>query len=140
MITWIVVRSAPSHAHPHTHTRKALKLIRIRADSFLFRLRITFAIYLSTDMQTSTKLDKYRPNVRKNDIKRHIKSPAFHDTVHAHPISNGIMIKVTSKSAMAKCVNIVSIRDGRLWRRFSNSTNTVILPIDESTIRTLHRQ
>lgn len=32
-------------------------------------------------MQTNTKLDKYKPNVRKNDIKRHIESPAFHDTV-----------------------------------------------------------
>lgn len=88
-------------------------------------------------MQTSTKLDKYSPNVRKNDIRRHIKSPAIHDTVQAQPISNGIIIKVTSKSAMAKCVNIVSIRDGRLRRRFSSSTNTVILPMDDSTIKML---
>lgn len=88
-------------------------------------------------MQTSTKLDKYNPNVRKNDINRHIKSPAFHDTVNAQPISNGIMKNVTSKSAIAKCVNIVSIRDGRLKRRFNSNTRTVILPIDDKTIKML---
>lgn len=47
-------------------------------------------------MQTSTKLERYNPKVRKKDMRRHIKSPAFHSTVKAHPISNGIMINVTS--------------------------------------------
>lgn len=37
------------------------------------------------DMQTSTKLDKYNPNVRKNAIRRQIKSPAVQDTVIAQP-------------------------------------------------------
>lgn len=41
---------------------------------------------------------------------------------------------------MAKCVNIVSTRDGRLSLedlRLSRRTNTVIFPIDESTISML---
>lgn len=100
--------------------------------------KIKRKIYLSIDMQTSTKLDKYRPNVRKNDIKRHIKSPAIHSTVYAHPISNGIIKNVTSKSAMAKCVSIASIRDGRLKRRRNNNTKTVTFPIDDNTIRMLY--
>lgn len=88
-------------------------------------------------MQTSTKLDKYKPNVRKNDIRRHIKSPACHDTVYAQPISNGINKNVTSKSAMAKCVSIVSMRDGRRKRRRTNNTSTVIFPMADSTNRML---
>lgn len=66
-----------------------------------------------------------------------MKSPALHDTVNAQPISNGIMMNVTSKSAMAKCVSILSIRDGRLNRRFNRRTRTVMFPIDESTIKIL---
>lgn len=89
-------------------------------------------------MQTNTKLDKYRPNVRKNDIMRHIKSPAFHVTVYAQPISIGIIKNVTSKSAMARCVSIVSIRDGRFSLRFISSTRTVMFPIDDITISTLN--
>lgn len=88
-------------------------------------------------MQTSTKLDRYNPNVRKNDIKRHIKSPAFHDTVYAHQISSGIIRNVTNKSAIAKCVSIASILDGRLNRLFSSSTNTVIFPVEDRTMRML---
>lgn len=88
-------------------------------------------------MQTNTKLERYNPNVRKNDIVRHIKSPASQETVRAHPISNGIMMNVTSKSAMAKCVNIVSTLDGRFDRRLSNRTNTVIFPIEDKTINIL---
>lgn len=41
---------------------------------------------------------------------------------------------------MAKCVNIVSMRDGRFERRFNSNTNTVIFPIDDSTIKTLHTE
>lgn len=94
--------------------------------------------HLSTDMHTSTKLDKYKPNVRKNDIRRHIKSPAFHVTVYAQPISMGIIRNVTSRSAIARCVSIASMRDGRFSLRFINSTNTVIFPIDDTTISTLY--
>lgn len=39
------------------------------------------------DIQTSTKLDKYNPKVRKNAIKRHMKSPAFQETVIAQPVT-----------------------------------------------------
>lgn len=46
-------------------------------------------------MQTSTKLDRCNPNVRKNAIKRHMISPALHWTVAAHPISSGIIKNVT---------------------------------------------
>lgn len=91
-------------------------------------------------MQTSTKLDKYRPNTRANIMMRHMRSPACHVTVIAQPISRGIINSVTSKSATAKCVNIVSIRDGRFMRRLINITSTVILPIDDSTIRMLEEK
>lgn len=37
------------------------------------------------DIQTSTKLDKYNPNVRKNAITRQTKSPAVQETVIAQP-------------------------------------------------------
>lgn len=84
-------------------------------------------------MQTSTKLDKYNPKVRKKLINLHIKSPASHDTVHAQPISSGIIRNVTNRSAIAKCVSIVSIRDGRFKRRFISNTKTVILPIVDKT-------
>lgn len=96
--------------------------------------------YLSTDMQTSTKLERYNPNVRRKDMRRHIKSPACQETVYAQPISNGIIMNVTSKSAIAKCVNIVSTLDGRLNLRWSNSTKTVIFPTDESTMRILPKK
>lgn len=69
-----------------------------------------------------------------------MKSPALHDTVYAHPISNGIIMNVTSKSAIAKCVSIVSILDGLLNRRFNKSTSTVIFPIDDNTINILKLQ
>lgn len=107
------------------------------AQSVCVRLLERKAIYLSTEMQTSTKLDKYKPNTRANDIMRHIKSPACHDTVIDQPTSNGIITKVTSKSAIAKWVSIVSMRDGRFLRRFINITSTVMLPTDESTIKML---
>ena len=90
-------------------------------------------------MQTRTKLDKYKPNVRKNSISRHIKSPAFHDTVYAQPISIGIIKNVTNKSAKAKCISIASIRDGLFRRRFTNKNNTVKFPIEDIIISTLLR-
>lgn len=93
--------------------------------------------YLSTEIQTKTKLDRYNPNVRKNDIRRHMKSPAFQETVNAQPISKGIIMNVTSKSAIAKCVNIVSTLEGRLNLRFNNKTKTVMFPIDDSVISIL---
>lgn len=111
------------------------------------------------DIQTSTKLDKYNPNVRKNDIRRHIKSPAVQVTVTAQPvigrrtnffictlhynqvlflpISNGISMNVTSKSARAKCINIVSILLGFLSLRRVSKIKTVQLPTDDTTIRIL---
>lgn len=51
--------------------------------------------YLSRLMQTSTKLERKRPNVRKKAIILHMASPPFHDTVMAHAISSGINRKVT---------------------------------------------
>lgn len=83
--------------------------------------------YLSIEMQTSTKLDRYRPNVRKNDINRHIASPATHCTVNAQPISIGIVKNVTKRSAKAKCISIASILDGLLMRRSISSFSTVKL-------------
>lgn len=68
---------------------------------------------------------------------RHIKSLLCHDTCHAHPISIGIINNVTSRSAIAKCISIISIRDGDARRRFNNNTNTVMLPIDDTTIMIL---
>lgn len=50
---------------------------------------------LSTLMQIITKDERYRPNIRKNAIIRHIASPASQDTVTAHPISSGIIRNVT---------------------------------------------
>lgn len=88
-------------------------------------------------MQTRTKPDRYSPNTRKNDISRHIKSPANHCTVYAQPISSGISINVTSKSARAKWISIKSMRDGLLMRRWISSFNTVALPIVDTTINTL---
>lgn len=88
-------------------------------------------------MQTRTELERYSPNVRKNDMRRHMKSPASHDTVAAQPISNGIMSNATSKSAIAKWVSIVSILDGRLYRRFSRRISTVIFPMDDKIISIL---
>lgn len=46
-------------------------------------------------MQTITKDERYRPNTLKKAIIRHIASPASHDTVIDHPISNGIIRNVT---------------------------------------------
>ena len=46
-------------------------------------------------MQIITKDERYRPNVLKKAIMRHIASPASQDTVLAHPISNGIIRNVT---------------------------------------------
>ena len=51
--------------------------------------------YLSRLMQTSTKLERKRPNVRKKAIILHMASPPFHDTVMAQAISSGINKKVT---------------------------------------------
>jgi len=50
---------------------------------------------LSMLMQIITKDERYRPNVLKKAIMRHIASPASQDTVIAHPISNGIIRNVT---------------------------------------------
>lgn len=50
------------------------------------------------------------------------------------------MKNVTSKSAIAKWVSIVSIRDERLSRRFINNTRTVMLPIDDKTINMLKKK
>lgn len=106
-------------------------------------------------MQTSTKLDKYSPNVRKNDMSRHIVSPAAQETVIAQPeqnkklknflnviefllpISSGIIRNVTSKSAIAKCMSIASMRLGFLSLRRISRIKTVKLPIDDTTISTL---
>lgn len=88
-------------------------------------------------MHTRTKLDRYNPNVRKNDIIRHIKSPATQETVIDQPISSGIIRNVTSKSAIAKWVSIASMRVVRFARRFSNITRTVVFPMDENTIKIL---
>lgn len=38
---------------------------------------------------------------------------------------------------MAKCVSIISIRDGRLKRRRNNNTKTVMFPIDDKTMTML---
>lgn len=51
--------------------------------------------YLSTEMQTSTKLDKYNPNVRKNIRNRQAISLAYHWTVKDQTISSGIRMNVT---------------------------------------------
>lgn len=88
-------------------------------------------------MQTSTKLDRYRPNVRKNDISRHIASPATHCTVNDQPISIGIVRNVTKRSARAKCISIASILDGLLMRRSISSFSTVKLHTADITINTL---
>lgn len=93
--------------------------------------------YLSIEMQTSTKLDRYRPNVRKNDISRHIASPATHCTVNDQPISIGIVRNVTKRSARAKCISIASILDGLLTRRSISSFSTVKLHTADITIKTL---
>lgn len=50
---------------------------------------------LSTLMQIITKDERYRPNILKNAIMRHMTSPASQDTVIAHPISSGIIRNVT---------------------------------------------
>lgn len=50
---------------------------------------------LSILMQIITKDERYRPNVLKKAIIRHIASPASHDTVIDHPISSGIIKNVT---------------------------------------------
>jgi len=56
---------------------------------------IAVSLYLSMLMQIITKDERYRPNVLKKAIMRHIASPASQDTVIAHPISNGIIRNVT---------------------------------------------
>lgn len=96
--------------------------------------------YLSTDIHTRTKLDRYNPNVRKKAMIRHKASPAFQDTVYAQPISIGIIRNVTSRSAIAKCINIMSILEGPRNLLLMSSTKTVIFPIDEMTIRTLKQK
>jgi len=50
---------------------------------------------LSILMQTITKDERYKPNILKKAIIRHIASPASHDTVIDHPISSGIIKNVT---------------------------------------------
>jgi len=50
---------------------------------------------LSTLMQIITKDERYKPNILKNAIMRHIASPASQLTVIAQPISSGIIRKVT---------------------------------------------
>lgn len=50
---------------------------------------------LSILMHTRMKDDKYRPNILKKAIIRHIASPALQETVAAQPISSGIIKKVT---------------------------------------------
>ena len=64
--------------------------------SAIFRLLNNgYLNYLSMLMQTRTKDDKNRPNVRKKAKMRQAESPAFHWTVAAQPISIGINRSVT---------------------------------------------
>lgn len=51
--------------------------------------------YLSKLMQINMKLERYKPNIRKNDMMRQSGSPNSHSTVQAHVISNGIIRNVT---------------------------------------------
>lgn len=46
-------------------------------------------------MQIMIKDDRYRPNILKKAMMRHIASPACQDTVAAHAISSGIIKNVT---------------------------------------------
>ena len=60
--------------------------------------------YLSTEMQTTTLLDRKSPKIRKNEHIRQTKSPAHHETVMAQTISSGIMRNVTWKKKECKKV------------------------------------
>ena len=51
--------------------------------------------HLSTEMQTTTLLDRKSPKIRKNEHILQTKSPAHHETVMAQTISSGIMRNVT---------------------------------------------
>lgn len=96
--------------------------------------------HLSNDIQTRTKLDKYRPNILKNIISRHIISPAIHLTVKAQEISKGIKTKVTIKSARAKCISIISILDGCFIRRFIRYFKKFVFAIPDIISRILERK
>lgn len=49
-----------------------------------------------------------------------------------------IINTLTNKSAIAKCISIVLIRDGCCLRLFASNTNTVMFAIAENTISTLY--
>ena len=55
----------------------------------------SLVIYLSMEMQTTMLLERKRPKILTKEQSLHIKSPAHHDTVMAHAISNGIIKNVT---------------------------------------------
>lgn len=79
-------------------------------------------------MQTKTIELKYGPNALRVIIILHIKSPAIHDWVKRHPISNGIMTNVTIRSAIVR-LNISKLIRSLIRFRFLNSAlNTVKFP------------
>jgi hypothetical protein len=57
--------------------------------------KLKVVLYLSMEMQTTMLLERKRPKILTKEQSRHIKSPAHHDTVMAHAISNGIIKNVT---------------------------------------------
>ena len=80
---------------------------------------------------------KKSPNIRKNIKNRQRISPAIHITVAAHPISSGIIKKVTSKSAMAKWINNRLTRDLVFLYRRIRINMTLQLQIELTTNRKL---
>lgn len=126
----MLIKSLPltcgiAHTQEKNQAPHSISFPRLR-ESVTFRGCST-AKYLSMETQTSTLDERYSPNARRNRNTLQAMSPASHWVVIRQPISSGIMMKVTTRSATVRLMMSSDIRELRGRRRISD-VNTLKLP------------